>query len=312
MKLNRREFLLAGAAACSLPVAGCRTLAARRPPIIDCHTHFYDPQRPQGVPWPPRSEARLYRPVYPQDYQRLAVPQGVTGTVVVEASEWIEDNQWVLDLAAREPFIVGLLGNVALDDPQFETHIRRFSRNPLFRGIRVRGSLTRKVNEPALLRNLEFLAFADLALDYNAGIEGLPIVAQLATKISTLRIIINHVANLRIDGQAPPAEWVEGMKAAAGGVNVFLKISGLVEGSRRNDGTAPREVDFYRPVLDAAWDIFGEDRLIYGSNWPVSELYADFATVHGIIRDCLAGRSKAVARKVFAENSRKAYKWIER
>src|SRR5262245_18853787 len=79
--------------------------------LIDTHTHFYDPGRPQGVPWPSKDDKLLYRPVFPKDYLALPVPRPVTGTVVVEASPWLEDNQWVLDLAVREPFIVGFVGN---------------------------------------------------------------------------------------------------------------------------------------------------------------------------------------------------------
>ncbi|MDQ1316881.1 MAG: L-fuconolactonase, partial [Candidatus Poribacteria bacterium] len=71
-----------------------------QPMIIDTHTHFYDPTRTQGAPWPDPNDKVLYRRVLPADYKDLAVPQGVSGTIVVEASEWIEDNQWILDLAA--------------------------------------------------------------------------------------------------------------------------------------------------------------------------------------------------------------------
>src|SRR3954463_3661175 len=72
--------------------------------IIDTHTHFYDPTRPQGVPWPGKGDKKLYRPVLPSEYKQLAKPFGVVGTIVVEASPWVEDNQWLLDLAAKEPF----------------------------------------------------------------------------------------------------------------------------------------------------------------------------------------------------------------
>jgi hypothetical protein len=78
--------------------------------LIDGHTHFYDPTRAQGVPWPPRDDKLLYRPVLPRDYRALAVPRRVTGVVAVEASSWLEDNQWVLDLAGHDPFIVGFVG----------------------------------------------------------------------------------------------------------------------------------------------------------------------------------------------------------
>src|SRR5947209_6291608 len=76
--------------------------------IIDTHTHFYDPMRPQGVPWPPKEDKLLYRRVLPEHFQNLTKSQHVTGTVVVEASAWVEDNDWILDLAAKNPIIVGL------------------------------------------------------------------------------------------------------------------------------------------------------------------------------------------------------------
>ena len=71
--------------------------------IIDTHTHFYDPTRPEGVPWPPADNELLYRTVLPEHHRALAAPEGVTGTVVVEASAWLADNQWILDLAAADP-----------------------------------------------------------------------------------------------------------------------------------------------------------------------------------------------------------------
>src|SRR2546421_730543 len=70
--------------------------------IIDTHTHFYDPSRPQGAPWPGKSDKLLYRPVLPGEYKKLARPFGVVGAIVVEASPWLEDNQWLLDLAAKD------------------------------------------------------------------------------------------------------------------------------------------------------------------------------------------------------------------
>src|SRR5512140_2071340 len=105
MRTTRRRLLL-GALALS-------------PPIIDAHTHFYDPSRPQGVPWPAPSEKQLYRTTLPGRFRKLVEPLGVTGTVVSEASPWIEDNQWLLSLAAGERFIVGVVGNLAIGAADF-------------------------------------------------------------------------------------------------------------------------------------------------------------------------------------------------
>jgi predicted TIM-barrel fold metal-dependent hydrolase len=146
MTWNRREFLWAGATGLAGTLAGAKafTQSARadesgkyQGPIIDTHTHFYDPTRPHGVPWPPQNDKVLYRRVLPADYKALPKPQPVTGTVVVEASPWVEDNQWILDLAAKETFIVGFVGNLAVGAEDFRPNLARFSTNQLFRGIRI-------------------------------------------------------------------------------------------------------------------------------------------------------------------------------
>ena len=277
--------------------------------MIDCHTHFYDPSRPQGVPWPRPSDAVLYRPVYPRDYRAVSRPLGVTGTVVVEASAWLDDNDWVLNLAAEDPLIVGFVGRLTLGDPSFAGVLSRLSRNPLFRGIRVSGAEIDGLTDTARLRDLAALADHDLSLDVNGGVTSLATVAAVARAVPGLRIIVDHVANVAIDGKAPPADWVTGMALVSGRANVFCKVSGLVEGTGRRDGKAPADVDFYRHVLDAVWERFGEERLLYGSNWPVSEVFAPFQTVHAIVTQYFNGRGERAARRYFSENARTVYKW---
>ena len=79
--------------------------------VIDCHTHFYDPERPQGIPWPEKGSS-LYRTVLPEHLRALPHAIPVTGTIIVEASSWLEDNQWLLDIAADDPFVVGIVGHL--------------------------------------------------------------------------------------------------------------------------------------------------------------------------------------------------------
>ena len=79
--------------------------------IVDTHVHFIDPTRPQGAPYPdPQEESRLYRTVLPLHFKGITAPLGVTGVVVVEASHWVEDNQWILDMAAGRAADRRLLG----------------------------------------------------------------------------------------------------------------------------------------------------------------------------------------------------------
>ena len=102
------------------------------------------------------------------------------------------------------------------------------------------------------------------------------------------------------------------MESAAAGKKVFCKVSALVEGTRKTKGDAPAEVAPYKPVLDALWAIFGEDRLIYGSNWPVSERAADYATVERLVIEYFRTKGATASEKFFAQNAQAAYKWAAR
>lgn len=310
---SRRDFLATTALAAAATLAGCVTGDGLAGGIIDPHTHFYDPTRPQGVPWPPPGERTLYRPVLPEEFRALAQPLGVTGTVVVEASPWVEDNQWVLDLAERDPFIVGFVGHLTPGRPEFAAQLARFARNRLFRGIRVGGDIMQQaLRDPATLDDFRRLADRNLALDVLLSPDQLPDVEFFADKLRDLRIIVDHVANVTITPPPHPNRWVSGLAGCHYSPNVVMKISGLIEGSGRRGGQAPTDLEFYRPVLDAVWHIFGEDRLLYASNWPVSTLFADYATAQRLALDCFAAKGPRTVAKVFRTNATRTYRIVRR
>ncbi len=122
-------------------------------------------------------------------------------------------------------------------------------------------------------RSLHLLVDFDRQLDVNVQAKGLKHVCDLAERHSRLRIVLDHAG-----GAGDPAhltdDWKRDIAKLGRSRNVFCKISGLIEQteqSRNQYGLAPRETGYYLPILDHCWDAFGEDRLIYGSNWPVCE-----------------------------------------
>ncbi|MCZ2343011.1 MAG: amidohydrolase family protein [Bacteroidales bacterium] len=307
---DRRNFLHTTAASLlAAPLAATHATAAEPlPPAIDVHTHFYDPTRPQGVPWPNPKDKTLYRPVLPADFRKTVAGLNVGGTVAVEASPWLEDNQWLLDLAARDPIIVGVVGHLDVRQDEFAKQLRRFGKNPLFRGIRIGAAEVRLALEQKPVRDrLGWLAERGLSLDVNGGPDLPADVARLAKQLPNLRIIINHAGNVRIDGQPPPQDWRKGMSAAAAEKRVVCKVSALVEATRKMQGDAPGDVNFYRPELDALWNIFGEERLLYGSDWPVSERAAPYARTIGIVRGYLQSASRERQVRFFTQNAQTAY-----
>jgi len=277
--------------------------------IIDTHTHFYDPTRPQGVPWPSKGESLLYRRTLPEDFRQAVRGLRVTGTVVVEASPWLDDNQWLLDLAKENPLIVGVVGHLEPGGPTFKSHLQRFAKRRLFRGIRIDGKLIAAgLRQPAFLSDLQRLADADLELDAIGESKMLTDLVTLCDRVPRLRIIINH---LPFD---PPGDASAGKEAGNAlcelgrRPQVYAKVSGVL---RRINGRVPLEASLYRQPLDQLWDTFGVDRLVYGSNWPVSNLLAPYSAVLDVVREYFLTKGLEPAEKYFWNNSVAAYKWVD-
>src|SRR5271166_3012301 len=117
--MNRRTFLSV-AASMAAPVMGADVGSL---PIIDTHIHLFDPRRPQGVPWPGKDDKILYRPALPDRFRRVTKGLGVVGAIEIECSPWLEDNQWVLDVAAQDTMIVGTIGNLEPGAPKFRAQL---------------------------------------------------------------------------------------------------------------------------------------------------------------------------------------------
>ena len=307
--LTRRRFLSATAAAGALNYARADDAGVPNR-IIDTHTHFYDPTRPQGVPWPPPSETTLYRSTLPQDLQRVVQGMRVAGTVVVEASPWLEDNQWVLDLAKENKVIVGVVGHLEPGKAPFKSHLQRFAKDPLYRGIRLGGdTIAAGLSQSSFIADLQRLADADLEIDAIGENSMFADLVTLSDRVPHLRIVIDH---LPFD---PPGDNPAGHKAQNALHElgrrplVYAKVSGVL---RRVDGRVPADVSFYSALLDQMWDTFGSDRLVYGSNWPVSKLLAPYATVLKVVREYFLGKGVESSEKYFWKNSLAAYKWLAR
>jgi predicted TIM-barrel fold metal-dependent hydrolase len=309
--MNRRTFLsvAAGIATVDIGAKGVFT------PIIDTHIHLFDPTRPQGVPWPPKDDTTLYRPALPDRYRRLTKALGIVGAIEVECSPWLEDNQWVLDIAAKDRIIVGTVGDLEPGKPDFRKHLGRFHQNPLFRGIRHGNLWGRNLGEqlarPEFISDLEALASAGLEMDIAQPDPALiSDVVRLTDRIPSLRVVIDHLPQLK-----PPAEsrarsaYEANLQELGKRPQVYVKVSEVL---RRVGGRIPDALNFYRPRLDEFWEIFGQDRLMYGSDWPNSDRWGTYPQVLKIVREYFTGKGKAVAEKFFWKNSIAAYRWVKR
>ena len=168
--MNRRTFLSASAAT----LAAAQAVDPAEPdgvPILDTHVHLYDPTRPEGVPWPPKTNTLIYKRTLPDRLREVSAGLGVVGAIEVECSPWLQDNQWVLDVMEKDPIMVGTIGNLEPGKPGFAKHLERFAKNPLFLGIRYGylwdRDLRAELAKPTFVKGLRMLA--DRGLDARHG-----------------------------------------------------------------------------------------------------------------------------------------------
>jgi L-fuconolactonase len=308
---NRRQFL-AGATAVTAVATGPQQLAQAAPaaiPMIDTHIHLFDNSRPQGAPYKGPKEFTSHISL-PGEYRKMASRFGVAGAIAVEASGWIEDNLWLLEVAQSDSIMVGIVGRLPPEKPEFAEYLERYNKNPLYRGIRVNQRFfPAQLDNPAFIASLKLLAQADLVMDTaNPSLELLHAMVRLNDQVPELRIVVDHLPVLD-----PKPEELADYKAVLaeihGRPNIYVKLSEILH---RVDGNVAVDLASHRERLDYLMDVFGEDRVLFGSDYPNSVGTATFDQVVSLVKEYFAGKPRAVAEKYFWKNSVQCYKWIKR
>src|SRR5262249_6209102 len=150
--------------------------------------------RPQGAPYKGPKEFTSHISL-PGDYRKMATPFGIVGAIAVEASGWIEDNLWLLEVSQTDDIMVGVVGRLAPEKPEFAEYLERYHKNPLSRGIRVNQRyFPASLDNPAFMDALKLLAQADLVMDTaNPSMDLLHAMVRLNDRIPDLRIVMDHL-----------------------------------------------------------------------------------------------------------------------
>lgn len=294
-----------------------RAAPAGKRPIVETHIHFWQTSRPGGVPWPTAAEGPIFRDVLPPEYSALAKPQGVVSAGIIEASGIVEDNQWVLDLVKNDAFYSFFVGNLEIGASTFTADLARFAADARFVGIR--GYLTGPAEgitlTAAQLTNLRDLAARGMTLDIiSRGTKNPKSQVQaLCTAVPNLRIIIDHLGGAK--GPAPvDAAWEADIRRiAAACPNLYMKFSSFYDMYAPGDVVfaSPTDLASYKPHFDVLMASFGPDRLIWGSNWPVTDLHGSFSTQIAIAEQYLGAQGTGVRDRVMYKNALAFYRRVK-
>jgi len=313
--LSRRQFIGGVLAAAALP-RGLRAAAggADDIPIIDTHIHLFDGRRPQGAPY--KGGRKFPGGVaLPAMYAQLARPLGIVGALEIDASPWVEDNLWVLETIQTDPIMVGTVGNLQPEKPEFAEYLERYAKNPLFRGIRYGNNwgyqIEAQADNPVFIAGMKLLAQHDLVLDTaNPRLDLLQAVVKISDQVPNLRIVIDHLPSFDPAPQNQ-ADYDAVLKEIAPRPQIYTKLSEIVH-PVRPAGTIAPGLAAHRDRLDALMGVFGEDRVLFGSDWPNCVGVSEVPNTVSLVREYFAGKSRAAAEKYFWQNSVAAYKWVRR
>lgn len=254
--------------------------------IVDSHVHFWQRGAVEH-PWLTADAGVIDDDFVPADLEPHLTDAGVTGVVVVQSADSLAENDYLFGLAASTPCITGIVGWVPLTDPgRCEDAIGRLSTEPNLVGVRHLVHTEADPNwlvQPEVMTSLHMLAAHHLVFEIPAEFPlHLDHIPTLATAFPTLPIVIDHLGKPPVaTGEVAP--WRQAMQRASEFPNVFAKVSGL------NTAAAPGlwTGDHLRPFVTAAVELFGVDRLLFGSDWPVLLLDGSYdavldATTHAL------------------------------
>ncbi|QRM28675.1 amidohydrolase [Microvirga sp. VF16] len=268
---------------------------------IDAHQHFWLMRNREGQ-WPPPDLAEIHRDFMPHDLESTLQACGIGGTILVQSLPTMDDTGFMLELADRHSFILGIVGWVDLKASDAASHITRLAAHPKLKSLRPMLQDIADVDwidDPRLDPAIAAMKNVDLRFDALVMPQHLRALTAFAERHPDLPIVIDHGAKPRIAaGEIRP--WREAMGGLAALPNVHCKLSGLLtEAGERRDAAA------IRPYADALLELFGPERLIWGSDWPVLRLAGDYADWLAMCQDFVPTRHHDA---VFGTNAGLFYK----
>ncbi len=275
---------------------------------IDAHQHYWDPAR-GDYGWLTPDLAPLYRPFGPVDLLPLLARNGLDGTVLVQAAPSLAETAYLLAIAAATPSVLGVVGWVDFEAGDAADQITVMAERPLLKGLR---PMVQDLPDPdwlarpALDAAFDAMATTGLAFDALVKPRNLPSLLARLDRAPDLRVVVDHGAKPDIAGGGFD-RWAGLMREVAGHPGVHCKLSGLV--TEASPGWTPATL---YPYVDHLLTVFGPDRLMFGSDWPVLILNGSYDSWCTAATHLTAHLSDAQQTAVFGGNAQRFYRLTPR
>ena len=277
-------------------------------PIVDTHVHLWHPKQLR-YPWL-KQVPTLNKPYLLKDYsaahENLEIESIVFVQCDVHPDDGLKETAWVTSLAAVEPRIRGIVAWAPLEEgKQVAPFVEKLAEDTLVKGIRrlIQGESVDFCIQPNFINGVKTLARYGLSFDICIFHPQLANAIRLVEQCSNVQFILDHIGKPDIKNQLFEP-WKQEIKTLADFPNVYCKISGLVTEANHENWTAAD----LQPYIEHVIECFGFDRVVYGSDWPVSTLASDYPRWVRILQEAVTGCTPEELKKLFHDNAIKFYK----
>ncbi len=272
---------------------------------IDSHQHFWK-YNPETHAWIDDDMASIRRDFLPSDLKTVYTENGIDGCVAVQADQTLEETDFLLELARDNDFIKGVVGWADLQSKNIEATLEKYASNEKLKGWRhiVQGeSDPNFLLRPEFTRGISYLEKFGYAYDILVFPHQLGAVLEFVKNFPNQKFVIDHIAKPYIkDGFYEG--WALLMEAIAQNENVYCKISGMITEADYNTWTPER----LHPYLHHVLEIFGSERLMFGSDWPVCLVAGNYAQVKTVVTDFISGLGDIDQNMIMGENAMAFYR----
>ncbi|MDI1249747.1 MAG: amidohydrolase family protein [Lacunisphaera sp.] len=271
---------------------------------IDAHQHFWR-YTPEEFDWISDGMGAIRRDFQPTDLAPFLAAAHVDGTIAVQARQTLAETTGLLEHAQRHPFIKGVVGWVPLTDPEAPRRLDELGADKNLKGVRhvLQGEPDAFMTDPAFNAGLRAVTARGLSYDLLVQAPQLPAALALVDRHPSLPFVLDHLAKPVITG-APPAEWRRDLAELARRPNVCCKFSGVVTEVLGIEWTP----ELLWPYFDVVLALFGPDRLMFGSDWPVCLVAAEYTRWDRFVESCVTGLASAERKAILGDTAAKFYR----
>ncbi|MFO0922428.1 MAG: amidohydrolase family protein [Pirellulales bacterium] len=270
---------------------------------IDSHQHFWF-YEPREYPWI-QKEWNIRKDFLPHQLRPILERHGLDGCVAVQARQSLEESRWLLEVADRAEIVRGVVGWVDLRSPEVDKQLASFASHSKFVGVRhvVQDEPDdRFVLQERFIKGISKLERYGLTYDLLLYPKQLPASIELVRRFPDQPFVLDHISKPLIAKQVMEP-WRADIQKLAEFPNVYCKVSGMVTEAEWNGW---KREDFH-PYLDVVVEAFGPSRIMYGSDWPVCLLSAEYDAMFGIIEHYFQSFSDREKAGIFGGNAIRFY-----